>query len=54
MQWKILQGGYQSCKDTMLGNMISNEGMRENSKIISIDDKSEYYNDKRGTNESTL
>jgi len=27
--------------------MISNEGMIENSKIISIDDKSEYYNDKR-------
>jgi len=28
-------------------NMISNEGMRENLKIISIDDKSEYYNDNR-------
>jgi len=29
----------------MLGNMASMEGMRENSNFVSIDDKSEYYND---------
>ena len=27
----------------LLGNMASMEGMRENSKKLSIDDKSEYY-----------
>jgi len=39
----ILQGGYEIHSDTMLGNMIS---MKE-WEIISINDKSEYYNDKR-------
>ena len=39
----ILQGGYQISSDTMLWNMVSMEGMRENSKKLSIDDKSEYY-----------
>ena len=32
----ILQGGYQICSDTMLGNMTSMEGMRENSNNLSI------------------
>ena len=39
MQQKILQGGYQISCDTLFGNMVSMEGMRENSNNLSIDDK---------------
>jgi len=35
----ILQGEYQISSDTILGNMASMEGMRENSNNLSIDDK---------------
>jgi len=41
----ILQGEYQINSDTMLGNMISNEGMRENSNNLCIDDKVNIRNE---------
>jgi hypothetical protein len=41
----ILQGGYQVCSDTMLGNMISKEGMRENSRLFLLMIKVNITND---------